>query len=474
VDAVIITASTDSSEPVSQAAKMCRPRGRIVLVGVTGLELSRSDFYEKELTFQVSCSYGPGRYDPAYEEGGRDYPIGYVRWTEQRNFEAVLDLMADGSIDVEPLITHRFSLERAAEAYELLVSETPSLGILLDYGPEGPVHRPERYSRTVQLSPSGTGEAIRVAFLGAGNHAGRVLMPAFRKAGAGLHAVVSREGVSAESQGRRHGFTLASTDTAAAAADPAVQAVVVATRHDAHASQVLAALQAGKHVFCEKPLCLTLEELEQIAGESKQRSGQLLMVGFNRRFAPHIARMRDLLAPLGQPRVMVMTVNAGGVAPDHWTQDSAVGGGRILGEGCHFIDLLRHLAGSPIVTWHASSLGRHPAITAGSDNTTITLQFADGSLGTVHYLANGSRAFPKERLEVFCASRVLQLDNFRTLRGWGWPGFSRMRLWRQDKGHTACVRAFLDALRAGGPAPIPLDEILEVSRISIEAQQALR
>lgn len=474
VDAVIIAASTDSSEPVSQAAKMCRPRGRIVLVGVTGLELSRTDFYEKELTFQVSCSYGPGRYDSAYEEGGHDYPVGYVRWTEQRNFEAVLDLMAAGSIDVAPLITHRFALDRAAEAYELLVSETPSLGILLDFGHASLTHGSQPYIRTVQLSPKNTGQPIRVAFLGAGNHASRVLMPAFRKAGAGLHAVVSRDGVSAESQGRRHGFVLASTDATAAMADPAVQAVVVATRHDAHASQVLAALQAGRHVFCEKPLCLTLEELEQIAGESRQRSGQLLMVGFNRRFAPHVTRMRELLAPLGQPRVMVMTVNAGAVAQDHWTQDSAIGGGRILGEGCHFIDLLRHLADSPIVGWNATSVGWHPAMTARSENATITLQFADGSLGIVHYLANGSRAFPKERLDVFCASRVLQLDNFRTLRGWGWPGFRRMRLWRQDKGHAACVKAFVDALRMGAAAPIPVDEVFEVSRISIEAQQALR
>ena len=475
VDAVIITASTKSNEPVSQAAQMCRKRGRIVLVGVTGLELSRADFYAKELSFQVSCSYGPGRYDPAYEEGGQDYPVGFVRWTEQRNLEAVLDLMAGGQLDVTPLITHRFPLERASDAYELLTSGEPSLGILLEYpaARAGSVQPAE--GRTVLLAPAAPAPTkASIAFLGEGNYAGRVLMPAFREAGATLHTVVSAGGVSAAHYGRRFGFSKASTDASEALADVAVDTVVVATRHNVHARQVLAALRAGKHVFCEKPLCLTLDELAEIDAEARGRPRQHLMVGFNRRFAPQVVKMKILLGTVAEPKSFIMLVNAGAIPSDHWTQDKAVGGGRIVGEGCHFIDLLRHLAAASIVGYRVVALDRHPALQVTDDKVTITLEFADGSVGTVHYLANGDRGFPKERLEVFCAGKVLQLDNFRRLRGWGWKGFSNMRLWRQDKGQVACARTFVGAVKQGLPAPIPLDEILEVSRVSIELQNALR
>jgi predicted dehydrogenase/threonine dehydrogenase-like Zn-dependent dehydrogenase len=470
VDAVIIAASTKSNEPVNQAAKMCRTRGRIVLVGMTGLELSRADFYEKELSFQVSCSYGPGRYDPAYEEGGQDYPVGFVRWTEQRNFEAVLDLMASGQIDVAPLITHRFPLERAVDAYALLTSGEPSLGILLEYPAVrvGSVQPAE--GRTVLLAPAALAPAkVSIAFLGAGNYAVRVLMPAFREAGATLHTLVSAGGVSAAHYGRKFGFLKASTDASEALADVAVDTVVVATRHNVHARQVLAALRAGKHVFCEKPLCLTLDELAEIDAEASGRRGQHLMVGFNRRFAPQVVKMKILLGTVAEPKSFIMLVNAGAIPSDHWTQDKAVGGGRIVGEGCHFIDLLRHLAGASIVGYRLVALDRHPELQVTDDKVTITLEFADGSVGTVHYLANGDKGFPKERLEVFCAGKVLQLDNFRRLRGWGWKGFSKMHLWRQDKGTQQCVNAFVDAVRKGAPPPISLDEIIEVSRVSIEA-----
>lgn len=476
VDAVIITASTKSNEPVSQAAKMCRQRGRIVLVGVIGLELSRADFYEKELSFQVSCSYGPGRYDAAYEEGGIDYPIGFVRWTEQRNFEAVLDLLAAGSLDVTPLVSHRFMLDQAVDAYDLLASDQPSLGIVLQYPGASAKTDHGLDRRTVLLSPpaqpASMGKAC-VAFLGAGNYAGRTLIPAFKRAGATLHTVVSGGGVSAVHHGRKHGFVQASTDAGAVLADVAIDTVVVATRHDAHSGQVLAAMRAGKHVFCEKPLCLTLDELADISAESSQRPGQLLMVGFNRRFAPQVVRMKQLLAPIAEPKSFVMTVNAGAMPADHWTQDKDIGGGRIVGEGCHFVDLLRHLAGAPIVRQHAVALGRNPALAIRDDKAAITLEFADGSVGSIHYLANGDKGFPKERLEVFCAGRVLQLDNFRNLRGWGWAGFSRMNLWQQDKGQTACAQAFVSAVKQGLPSPIALDEVLEVSRVSIELQRAL-
>lgn len=469
VDAVIITASTKSNEPVSLAARMCRKRGRIVLVGVVGLELNRADFYEKELSFQVSCSYGPGRYDPAYEEDGQDYPIGFVRWTEQRNFQTVLDLMSSGAINVESLITHRFSIEDGERALALLTSDEPSLGILLSY----PVASEEvpALVRQVPLNAEplvGANGVGTVAFLGAGNHASRALIPAFKAAGAKLHTLVSRGGVSSFHFGKKFGFVEASTDTESILVNTEIDTVVVATRHDAHASQVLAALRAGKHVFCEKPLCLTLEELADIEEEAKSRRDQHLMLGFNRRFAPHIVKMKGLLAPIDQPKSIIITVNAGEISSDHWTQNSAVGGGRIIGEACHFIDLARHLVGVPISAHHLIAMGRHPAVEVRSDKVNVVLEFADGSIATIHYLANGDRGFPKERVEVFAAGRVLQLDNFIKLRGWGWPEFRKMNLWRQSKGVDQAVVKFLDAIRSAGNNAIPLDEIFEVSRVAIE------
>jgi predicted dehydrogenase len=489
VDAVIITASTKSNEPVHQAALMCRKRGRIVLVGVTGLELSRADFYEKELSFQVSCSYGPGRYDPSYEEQGNDYPVGFVRWTEQRNLEAVLDMMADGRLDVKPLISHRFSLERAEEAYALVGGggAGPSLGILLKY--PGAEEQSDEVLRqtTVQLGgmnrqdeiaiTNGGDSAIHVAaallgFVGSGSYATAVLIPAFKAAGARLKTVASSGGVSGLHAGRKFGFEATTTDTAAVFSDSQVNAVVVTTRHDSHAGFVLQALEAGKHVFVEKPLCLTLAELEQIESAHLRHCEEysdaaihapMVMVGFNRRFAPQVQKINSLLKGAAGPKSFVMTVNAGAIPAAHWAQDLEVGGGRIIGEACHFIDLLRFLAGSRIASHHVTRMDSQ-----SGDSVSISLKFEDGSMGVVHYLANGSKAFPKERLEVFATGRVLQLDNFRKLQGFGWPGFTKMNLWRQDKGQKACAAAFVKAISDGGRAPIPFDQILEVARVSIE------
>ncbi|MBD3760733.1 bi-domain-containing oxidoreductase [Rhizorhabdus sp.] len=470
LDAVLIAASTKSDDPASLAAGMCRKRGRIVMIGSVGLGLSRADFYEKELTFQVSCSYGPGRYDPAYEEGGQDYPIAFVRWTEQRNFEAVLDLLDSGAIDVEPLISHRFDLEKAEDAFALLTSNEPSLGIVIAYPGAPADDRLERSSVALGRAPPASNASV--TFLGAGNYAGRVLIPAFKQAGAQLRTIVSAGGVSAAHFGRKHGFAEASTDGMAALADSVVDSVVIATRHDAHAGQVLSALAAGKHVFCEKPLCLTLAELGEIERAARARPGQLLMVGFNRRFAPLVVKAKALLAASIEPKAFVMTVNAGHIPASHWTQDRAVGGGRIVGEACHFIDLLRHLAAAPVVGWAATPLRAVGAGTGTPDSATITLAFEDGSIGTIHYLANGHKGLAKERLEIFCGGRVFQLDNFRTLRGWGWRS-SRLGGGRQDKGQAACAQAFVDAIREGHPCPIPLDELIEVSAISIEAAAAI-
>jgi predicted dehydrogenase/NADPH:quinone reductase-like Zn-dependent oxidoreductase len=477
VDAVIITASTKSSEPVHQAALMSRKRGRIVLVGVTGLELSRADFFEKELSFQVSCSYGPGRYDADYEERGFDYPVGFVRWTEQRNFEAVLDMMADKRLDVTPLVSHRFPIDEAAGAYELVgAPSTPSLGILLEYATREQASDAALRRGTIALqTPARARPGARVAVVGSGNYATAVLIPAFKAAGARLMTVASSAGVSGVHAGRKHGFEQTTTDTDSVFTDPAIDAVVITTRHDSHADLVEQALAAGKHVFVEKPIALSLDELTRIEQAQRAAPGApLVMVGFNRRFAPQVQKMKAMLDGVTEPKVFVMTVNAGAIPSTHWTQDSVVGGGRIIGEACHFIDLLRFLAGAPIAAFEAMAIGKAPGMQVTDDKASITLRFEDGSLGTILYLANGHKSFPKERLEVFAAGRILQLDNFRTLAGYGWPGFKTMKLWRQNKGQAECAAAFVHAVEHGGPSPIPLPEILEVGRVTIEVAEALR
>jgi predicted dehydrogenase/threonine dehydrogenase-like Zn-dependent dehydrogenase len=469
VDAVLVTASTSSSEPIHQAALMCRQRGRIVLVGVTGLELVRDDFYKKEISFQVSSSYGPGRYDAAYEEKGQDYPLGFVRWTAGRNFEAILDQLASGALNFAPLITHRYPIDNAEHAYATVTDDRSALGIVLEYpADEAP---PARTVKIADGAPAAAPGSPRVNFIGAGNYAGAVLIPAFRAAGAALRSIASAAGVTARHAGRKYGFAQVTTDTQAALTDSNTDVVVIATRHDTHASFAAKAMEAGRSVFVEKPLCLTHEELDsleaQVAKLSAEGRAPRLMVGFNRRFAPHVQHVKELLQSVSGPKTFMMTVNAGALPADHWTQDPAVGGGRIIGEGCHFVDLLRFLAASAIVGWDVGVM-----TSATPDSVSIRLSFADGSLGTIQYLANGSKAFPKERLEVFAAGRVLQLDNYRRLNGYGWPSLKTMRLWRQDKGQAACAAAFIAAVRAGAPSPIPFDEIAEVHRVTIALSQA--
>ncbi|MEZ5849064.1 MAG: bi-domain-containing oxidoreductase [Hyphomicrobiaceae bacterium] len=483
VDAVIVTAATKSSEPMHQAALMCRKRGRIVLVGVTGLELSRADFYEKELSFQVSCSYGPGRYDPLYEEKGQDYPVGFVRWTEQRNFEAILDAMSARQLEVASLVSHRYPIGAADEAYGLLGSGAPSLGVMLDYAPAEDVPDANLRRNAIRLgaaaaTASSTASPAQgtvasaappsLGFMGSGNFASIVLMPAFKQAGARLTVVASAAGVTGLQAARKHGFAETTTDTASVFARPDVDAVVIATRHDSHARLVVAALRAGKHVFVEKPLALTTPDLDAIAqayGDAAQAAGRppVLAIGFNRRFAPHVRVVKQLLDGTTGPKAFVMTVNAGQIPASHWTQDREIGGGRIVGEACHFIDLLRFLAGAPI-TSHAITYMDAPS----GDTATVQLAFADGSIGTVHYFANGSRAYPKETLEVFAAGRVLRLENYLKVTGYGWPGMKRTRAWRQDKGYNAFAAAFVAALAGKAPAPIAFDEVMEVSRIAID------
>lgn len=468
VDGVILTASTKSSELISTAAKIARKRSRIVLVGVVGLNLNRADFYEKEISFQVSCSYGPGRYDVEYEDKGQDYPIGFVRWTEQRNFEAVLGLMSSQAIKINELVSHRFAIEEAVKAFELLSSSSASsTGILLQYNSNCVgVSALERSIVLQNKSYELSGGSI--AFIGAGNYAGRTLLPSFKRAGAFMHSIVSGGGFSARHLGKKYNFLKAATDTALVLLNEEVDAVVIATRHNQHAVQVIDALDAGKHIFCEKPLCINENELNSVIKAAQSNLNKILMIGFNRRFAPHSMKIKELIDPISEPKIITITVNAGDIPNDHWTQDSNIGGGRIIGEACHFIDLLRFLVGSKFSKYTVNFASKSSVGKKHEDIASVTLTFEDGSVGVINYLANGHKSFPKERLEVFVAGKILQLDNFRYLRGWGWKKFHKMRLWRQDKGQNNCVLSFMEAIKNGGPAPINRNEIFEVSKMTID------
>ncbi len=478
VDGVLITAASQSDEIMHQSAEMCRKRGRVVLVGVVGLNLRRDDFFQKEISFQVSASYGPGRYDPLYEEQGNDYPVGFVRWTEQRNFEAVLDMMDNGTLDVKSLITQRFKIENAIDAYKLL-DDSSALGVVLDY-PEKPNHVLQ--STSVDLTNPNknieqyTSSVPTVGFIGAGNYASRTLIPAFKSGGAILDTLVTSGGISGVHHGKKNGFRTTSTEITDLLNNENINTISIVTRHDAHANQVVEALNAGKNVFVEKPLALKVEELDQIDTAYKNAQStesRRLMVGFNRRFAPHIVKMKELLNAHRTPKSIVMTVNAGSIPAEHWVQDLNVGGGRIIGEACHFIDLMRFLIGFPILQYQSMMMGDAPGVEIRSDKITINLSFSDGSFGTIHYLANGGSAFPKERVEVFCDDAVLQMDNYRVLKGYGWKGFNKMKLLRQDKGQQACASSFLKSISNGLKSPIPYDEIMESSRISIEIANEL-
>jgi predicted dehydrogenase len=490
VDAVIITASTKSNEPVELAAESVRKRGRVVAVGDVSLNLPRRPFYFKEAEFVVSCSYGPGRYDAEYEERGHDYPFAYVRWTEQRNMQAVLDLMAAGKLDVSPLISHRFKIENAETAYELIEKGKEAyLGILLEY-PEVSILR-----REVELKTPSSGKALGkekfhstpgtrpselgIGVLGAGNFARLVLLPALRKMGTlKLRALCSAGGLSAVQSGKKLGFEIATSDEDEVYKDPAVGAVFILTRHDQHARQVIKALQAGKHVFVEKPLCLNEFQLTEIiktysAIRNSQSAIPLLMVGYNRRFAPMALQLKSFLTNVHEPLVIHYRVNAGYVPSDHWVQDPDQGGGRIIGEVCHFIDFLTFLTGTLPKRVDARALpgdGRYH-----DDNVVITLEFAGGSLGTITYVANGDAAFPKERVEIFGGGTTAVLDDFRRLelvkRGRKKVHKSRLR---QDKGHQGECNAFFAAVRRGSSLPIPFEELVATTLTTFGIIESLR
>ncbi len=413
----------------------------------------------------MSCSYGPGRYDSHYEEEGHDYPIGFVRWTEQRNFEAVLDLLTSRSINTDCLVTQRFLFADAKKAYDDLTTSNSHLGILLEYPiesfqPTDTIHFPWIRSQQYKIVCAG--------FIGAGNYASRVLIPAFKEAGVRLKTIACNAGVSGTQTGKKFGFESVTTDANVIFSDPEINTVVIATRHDSHAYLTINALRAKKHVFVEKPLCLSFEELNAITDEVSTHASQYLMIGFNRRFSPLVDKVKKLLSSTRSIKTFIMTVNAGFIPETHWTQHKKAGGGRIIGEACHFIDLLRFLAASPITHFQVMKL--HPL---QQDHVSLALSFADGSSGIIHYLINGHSSFPKERLEIFTAGKILQLDNFRYLKGYGWREFKKMNLWRQDKGQGACIKRFVEGIEKGLPPLIPLNEIVEVSRVSLEMTQAI-
>ena len=477
VDGVLITAATQSDEVIHQSAEMCRKRGRIVLVGVVGLNLRRDDFFKKEITFQVSASYGPGRYDSFYEDEGNDYPIGFIRWTEQRNFEAVLDMMSSGVLDVKSVITHRFDIENAIDAYGLL-DNPDALGIVLNYPSQSrEVLTKSKVGLNVQSLKVVDPSIPCVGFIGAGNYASRTLIPAFKEAGAILNTLVTSGGISGVHHGNKNKFVTASTEVEDLWSNDRINTVSIVTRHDAHAQQVIDALKSGKNVFVEKPLALTLDEfnvIDKTYHEANKSNTVRLMVGFNRRYAPHIVKMKALLDSHRSPKSIIMTVNAGAIPGEHWVQNSLIGGGRIIGEGCHFIDLMRHLIGHKINGFTATMMGNVPGIEVREDKASITLSFEDGSFGAIHYLANGGSVFPKERVEVFCDDAVLQMDNYRVLTGYGWPGFKKMKLFKQDKGQKACAKAFIESITNGKESPISYEEVMESSRVSIEVANSLR
>jgi predicted dehydrogenase len=470
VDGVLIATATGDNGPIRQAARMARSGGRIVLVGTSGLNFSRQEWFEKELTFQVSRSYGPGRYDTKYELAGSDYPIECVRWTAKRNISAFIGLIEDGRVDVPRLISSRIDFSHAERAYELLTNDKNQLAIVLDYGStsKDADERTDIKIDKIESRSIVTNDDAVFDVIGAGNYGSRVLIPALRRTGARLGTLVTAGGSNAAHFGRKFKFEEASSDVDNIFANNN-SAVFVLTQHDNHAKFAQRAVEAGKAVYVEKPIAINWRQFEAFhnacacGGDSyKQR----VMIGFNRRFAPSIIRMKELLDRRTESANFVYLVNAGLLPKDHWILDSRMGGGRLVSEVCHFIDLIRHLSGVPIA--EASVLSpKRPGRQGMEQSVSVGLRMTDGSLAIIHYLANGPRSFPKERLEVFCAGSALKLDNFRSLQCFDWKGAHGMRLLRQDKGHQASIAAFVAAVRDGAPVPIPYAEAMEASYVSL-------
>jgi predicted dehydrogenase len=473
-DVILICADAASNDPVELAGALARDRGRIVATGAVGLNIPRKIYYEKELNFINSRSYGPGRYDPAYEENGHDYPPAYVRWTEGRNFETIVELLENGKLKVEPLITHRFPIEQAPQAYEIITGKKkePFLGVLLTYESAKPEIQSARITFPSRVERRTS--HVKLGVLGAGLYANATLLPAIKRIPEiGLVGIASAGGLHAQHSGRKFGFAYATSNDDEILNDPNINTIAILTRHDNHAELVVKALQAGKHVFVEKPLAVNSEQLSVISDQLLKTEHCLLMTGFNRRFAPLAVQLAAHFTPRTDALYIHYRVNAGYIPPNHWTQDPAIGGGRIVGEACHFVDFLTFLVGSAPVSVSGRALpdgGKYR-----QDNVSMTFTFADGSVGVVDYLASGDKAFPKERVEVFCAGRIAVLDDFRALE-LVHNGQRRTvkSAFRQDKGHFNEMQAFAKAIRAGGEPPIPYEQLIGVTKATFAAVESLR
>lgn len=463
-DGVLITASAKTDEIVSQAARMSRKRGRIVLVGVIGLNLSRAEFYEKELSFQVSCSYGPGRYDEDYENRGNDYPLAFVRWTEKRNFEAILQAIASKKLVVNKMITEIVPLESYQTIYGEIGS-SKSIASILSYK-EQHIENP---SNTIQLKEASFKEAKGViGIVGAGNFTKMTMLPALKGSGANYKYIASQGGVSGTAMAHKYGFSHSTTNYKEILADEEVDLLLITTRHNLHASMSVESLRAGKHVFVEKPLALNTDELECVI-EAQQASGKTITVGFNRRFSPHAEKMKSLLG--SAPMNVIATMNAGFIPANVWIHDLKVGGGRIVGEACHFIDLITFLTGSKVKAVCMNAMGINPE--ENTDNATILLQYENGSTGVINYFSNGSKAYAKERVEVYSQERTLVMDNFRKTEGFGFKGFSKLKT-SLDKGHKNQFHSLINRIQNGGTPLIPMEDLINTSKASFAAIESLK
>ena len=468
-DAVLITAATDSNQPVELAASVSRLKGRVIVVGMTGLDIPRAPFFSRELKLMISMSYGPGRYDPNYEERGHDYPLPYVRWTEKRNIESFLQLVADKRVNVERLTTHRFRIDDAERAYQLISAEStePYLGVLLNYDPDREI------TRRIQLTTAGPQKAIRLGVIGAGGYVPAMLLPHFKTEGVDFRSIATATGISAHDVGKRFGFAVAESSADEVLNDNDINLIVIGTRHDSHAELARKALERNKNVFVEKPLALDDDELDQVLHAASTSTGRL-MVGFNRRFSPLAQRAKDFFDGRESPLSIVYRVNAGRIPKEHWTQDPNEGGGRIVGEVCHFVDLMQFLTGAAPVSVFAQSVSAKSEKTVDADSVFITLRFADGSNGSIAYLSEGDRSLPKERVEIFGARSAFVLDDFRraTLHKDGRE--EQVTLKAQDKGQQAQVQQVCASILRGTEAPIPLNELTATTRATFRILDSLR
>ncbi len=465
-DAIIITASNKSNEIISQSAKMSRKRGRIVLVGVIGLDISRADFYEKELTFQVSCSYGPGRYDDDYELKGIDYPLSFVRWTEKRNFEAVLQAISSKSINVTSLVTEKVALDDYQKIYGDMAG-SKSIASLLIY----PEQKSNSINNSIQIESNhfipGKGT---VGIIGAGNFTSAMILPCLKKTKSKIKFISSSSGLSGTILAKKYGISHSTTDNNLILLDSDVDLVIITTRHNSHASLVIQALNAGKHVFVEKPLALNQNELDSII-DVYRKSGKTLTVGFNRRFAPLAVQMKKLLGNSDTPMNIIATMNAGYIPSKVWVHDMEVGGGRIIGEACHFIDLISFLAGSNVKSICINAMGTHPS--ENSDNVSILLKYENGTNAVINYFANGSKSYSKERVEVYHQERTLVMDNWRKLNAYGFKNFNSSSS-SQDKGHQNQFELLINSVVNGGDSIISFDQIINTTKASFGAIESLK